>query len=516
MASNTSKPVPQVLSVSEQGSPVAVGDSNIDTSPLAPLPSEAFVFPRAHAEEQVPTFPPRCVAAYAAEWAARLATEAWAAAQQVGRLAEISDTIRLWAVVDSVLDRVDTHRARMVADRYSRDAQTPLRRLRSWDSWIYITDDMIIDAFEAAAAAQGLDSDTEEALADLKRVGRVARVVVDLTWEASDSRFPPREYELERNIDPALYGECDPFAVRNAGRILTLAEDQLHPDGLVRARGAADAGDEAWARFCRYPFADVLGAGPPDTPPEGSDYDTASEDDTSSSASASASGRGPKLITVMQFRAMIDRGDDVRGEREPDGSYAYVGTGGGMRVEVGVEDEIENDIDIALENETEDEIGNDIEAELLVNDGTGRLVKDITACRGESGEPDSGFGGGGSLGGEAGSKFSEKQEADCSWHRHSTANSERSMVDVYTCTIRCSSYVHTLMYHPQPPRTPAPQDPSHTGLILNLALTYTYSLRTSLCCHPHLISTSSSAIHHNLQFSGWSSENESFGIRLSA
>lgn len=162
-----------------------------------------------------------------------------------------------------------------------------------------------------AAAAQGLDSDTEEALADLKRVGRVARVVVDLTWEASDSRFPPREYELERNIDPALYGECDPFAVRNAGRILTLAEDQLHPDGLVRARGAADAGDEAWARFCRYPFADVLGAGPPDTPPEGSDYDTASEDDTSSSASASASGRGPKLITVMQFRAMIDRGEYV-------------------------------------------------------------------------------------------------------------------------------------------------------------------------------------------------------------
>lgn len=96
---------------------------------------------------------------------------------------------------------------------------------------------------------------------------------------------------------------------------------------------------------------------------------------------------------------------DVRGEREPDGSYAYVGTGGGMRVEVGVEDEIENDIDNALENETENEIGNalenevgnaieneigneieneignDIEAELLVNDGTGRLGKEYHGMR---------------------------------------------------------------------------------------------------------------------------------------
>lgn len=94
----------------------------------------------------------------------------------------------------------------------------------------------------------------EDTLVILKQVGRVARIVLDWTWKAEDPSCPPHDYELHRPIDPCLFGHCSPYLARNAPQILSLAETQLHPSALRRARAASSAAasadddeDGAWA-----------------------------------------------------------------------------------------------------------------------------------------------------------------------------------------------------------------------------------------------------------------------------
>lgn len=47
--------------------------------------------------------------------------------------------------------RLDNHRRKAVEDMRSRGPQAPLRLLRDWESWIDLTDNMILDAFNAVS-----------------------------------------------------------------------------------------------------------------------------------------------------------------------------------------------------------------------------------------------------------------------------------------------------------------------------------------------------------------------------
>lgn len=143
----------------------------LDRSPLPPPSPNTFSFPRTSTAENAPFFPLYRLRPHAAEWTARLGSEAWAAAARTGRLADISETVLQWAVVDSVLERWVSiplradgrhaeHRRRMYEDRRARIPQPP-RLLRDWEAWVALTDDMIFDAFEVVSCPRRpLSADT--------------------------------------------------------------------------------------------------------------------------------------------------------------------------------------------------------------------------------------------------------------------------------------------------------------------------------------------------------------------
>ena len=105
--------------------------------------------------------------------------------------------------------------------------------LPSWNEWLYLTDQLVFDAWEAA-----MDTLPEaRPPTDIRAVGRLCRTVMNHTWSPwHDSSPPPESYNLRKPVprERELMGECDPRLEANRGIVCALAGREGRSVGSVQ------------------------------------------------------------------------------------------------------------------------------------------------------------------------------------------------------------------------------------------------------------------------------------------